>query len=92
MKCIKNEHTEEIRRVGDGQAQTYVELGDWNYIPKEEWKAARKADAEKKVAAEKKAATKKDATKSVDNSKGGMTHRSRRRKNRTQSQERISNG
>ena len=96
MKCIKNVHTEEIRRVRDGQARTYVELGDWNYIPKEEWKAARKATAEKKIAAEKaakkKTTTKKATTKAVDNSRVGKKHRSRRQRNRPQAQKRVSNG
>ena len=60
MKCIKNVHTEEIRRVRDGQAKSYVELGDWKFIPKEEWKAARVKAVEEK-AAKKKAAEKKAA-------------------------------
>ena len=96
MKCIKNVHTEEIRRVRDGQARTYVELGDWDYIPKEEWKAARKAAAEKKIAAEKASkedtTKKKTTTKSIDNSREGKKRRSRRRKNRPQPQKRVSNG
>ena len=86
MKCIKNEHTEEIRRVRDSQAKDYVKLGDWNYIPKEEWKAARTKAAEKKAAKE------KTATKSIDNLKGDKKHRSHRRKNRPQSQRKASNG
>lgn len=76
MKCIKNVHTEEIRRVRNSQAKDYVKLGDWNYIPKEEWKAARTKAAEQK-AAEKKAkeeATKKKTTKSANASKGNKKH------------------
>ena len=83
MKCIKNVHTEEIRRVRDGQAKDYVKLGGWKYIPKEEWKAARTKAAEKKAAKEK-AAKEKTTTKSVDNSRERKKHRSHRRKNRRQ--------
>lgn len=54
MKCIKNINGE-IRRVRNDQAVTHVKSGDWEYIPKSEWKAAKVATAEKKVAKKKSA-------------------------------------
>ena len=47
MKCIKNVKGE-IRRVSDRQAATHVRANEWKYIPKSEWKEARKKKAEPK--------------------------------------------
>jgi len=57
MKCVKNVKGA-IRRVGNHQAATYVKSGDWMYISKSEWKADRKAAAEKKTALKSKASRK----------------------------------
>jgi len=53
MKCIKNVKGE-IRRVSDRQAATHVRTNEWEYIPKSEWKEARKKKDEiKKTEAKK---------------------------------------
>ena len=94
MKCIKHAaeirtgRAEEIRRVRNEQAKLYVACFGWNYIPKEEWKAARVKAVEEK-AAKKKAAEKKaaDDLKELREKK----QHSRRRKNQ-QKRKGISNG
>ena len=40
MKCVKNLATNEIKRVSDSIADTYVNTGKFKFIPKSEWKAA----------------------------------------------------
>lgn len=37
MKCVKNNTTNEIKRVSDTHAEELVNKG-WAYIPKKEWK------------------------------------------------------
>lgn len=44
MKCIKNAKGE-IRRVSDRQATTHTNTNEWKYVPKSEWKEARKKKA-----------------------------------------------
>ena len=47
MKCIKNTKGE-IRRVSDRHAATHIKTNEWKYIPKSEWKGARKKKTESK--------------------------------------------
>ena len=53
MKCIKNTKGE-IRRVSNKHATTHVRTNEWKYIPKLEWKEARKKKAEAKKTGSKK--------------------------------------
>jgi hypothetical protein len=41
MKCVKNVHTNEIKRVSDEQANRLVMSGGHYFTPKSEWKALR---------------------------------------------------
>ena len=81
MKCIKNAN-DEIRRVRDDQAVAYVKSGDWEYISKSEWKAARIAIAEKKVAT-------KEAVKKVVNDLKGQKKKKRQLKHRPRRVEKV---
>jgi hypothetical protein len=50
MKCVKNVHTNEIRRVSDEQANRLVMSGGHYFTPKSEWKALRVAPVKVEVA------------------------------------------
>ena len=57
MKCIKNVKGE-IRRISDRQAAVHTKTNEWKYIPKLEWKEARKKKAEPKKTEAKKSVKK----------------------------------
>ena len=70
MKCIKNNKTGEIERLGDKEA--YNKVGSaWSYVAKSEWKAATRKvkvteavnDSEGKTIAEKQLKNKKKKVK-----------------------------
>ena len=91
MKCIKNVDGE-IRRVRDDQAIAHTKSGDWEYIPKAEWKASKAVAAKKKADKKKaEAAKKKAATKSAGNSKG-QKKKGKRQFGRKNRQREASNG
>ena len=72
MKCVKNNKTGEIERLGDKEA--YNKVGSaWSYVAKSEWKAATRKvkvtevvnDSEGETIAEKQLKSKKKKVKDI---------------------------